>query len=366
MPASKQSKGFIQLEWVCPNCNSRNPGPKKTCESCGAPQPENIQFYAPAEAKIIQDENVAKIAGAGADIHCGFCGTRNPATATTCAQCGGDLKEGKARQAGREMQREAALVDVKCTNCGEVNPSTRRMCAKCGAPLPRVESAAVLREAPSAAKTSGTAAPASPPALSGVEGSAAKRTVPWIAVGGIAACLVVVCIGMFMLLSPSKSVTANVDSVYWQTSAQVQEMQAVNYSNETGSPPSEAYNVSCRTETTQVCEDKTIDKGNGYAEVVTECHDDSTDYCSYTLDEWNTIQTYTLDGSDFSPMYSQPNISSGQRLGDQALVLEVHFTGNGETYIYNPAGVDEFQLYALGSTWTLKLNALGGVVSVER
>jgi len=65
-------------------------------------------------------------------------------------------------------------------------------------------------------------------------------------------------------------------------------------------------------------------------------------------------------------MYSQPNISSGQRLGDQALVLEVHFTGNGETYIYNPAGVDEFQLYALGSAWTLHLNALGGVVSVER
>ena len=356
MAASKQSKGFIQLEWVCPNCNSRNPGPKKTCESCGAPQPENVQFYAPAEAKIIQDENVAKAAGAGADIHCGFCGTRNPATATVCAQCGGDLKEGKARQAGREMQREAALVEVTCANCGEVNPSTRRMCAKCGAPLPRAES--TVAGAPSAAKTPGMAAPASP--------SAAKRKVPWIAVGGIVACLAVVCIGMFMLFAPSKSVTVNVDNVYWQTSAQVQEMQAVNYSNETGSPPSDAYNVSCRTETTQVCEDKTIDKGNGYAEVVTECRDDSTDYCSYTLDEWATIQTYTLDGSDFSPMYSQPNISSGQQLGDQALVLEVHFTGNGETYIYNPAGVDEFQLYALGSAWTLHLNALGGVVSVER
>ncbi len=43
---------------------------------------------------------MAKIASAGADIHCGFCGTRNPATATICSQCGADLKEGKARQAG--------------------------------------------------------------------------------------------------------------------------------------------------------------------------------------------------------------------------------------------------------------------------
>jgi hypothetical protein len=160
-------------------------------------------------------------------------------------------------------------------------------------------------------------------------------------------------------------VTANVESVYWQTSVPVQEMQAVNYSNETGSPPSGAYNESCRTETTQVCEEKTVDQGNGYAEVVKECHDESTDYCSYTVDEWKTIQTYTLEGSDFSPVYSQPNISSGQRLGDQALVLEVHFTSNSETYTYTPAGLDEFQLYALGSTWTLKLNALGGVVSVE-
>jgi ribosomal protein L40E len=357
MAISKQSKGFIQLEWVCPNCNSRNPGPKKACENCGAAQPENVQFYAPAEAKVIQDEAVAKIAKAGADIHCGFCGTRNPATAVACSQCGGDLKEGKARQAGREMQREAAIVEVKCTNCGEVNPSTRTMCAKCGAPLPRAMSDAGAG-APSAAGNVNPAAPAVP--------LAAKRKFPWIAIGGVVACLAVVCIGMFMLLSPSKSVTANVESVYWQTSVPVQEMQAVDYSDQSGSPPSGAYNESCRTETTQVCEEKTVDQGNGYAEVVKECHDDSTDYCSYTVDEWKTIQTYTLEGGDFSPVYSQPNISSGQRLGDQALVLEVHFTGNGETYTYTPAGLDEFQLYALGSTWTLKLNALGGVVSVEK
>lgn len=352
MTTSQQSKGFIQLEWVCLNCNSRNPGPKKTCESCGAPQPENVQFYAPAEAKVIQDENVAKAAGAGADIHCGFCGTRNPATAAVCAQCGGDLKEGKARQAGREMQREAAGLDVKCTNCGEVNPSTRTMCAKCGAPLPR------------AASEAGVAA--SPPAVGGVEGSAAKRTVPWIAIGGIAACLAVICIGAYALFAPSKSVTATVSDAYWQTSVPVQEVRAVSYSDEQGSPPSGAYDVSCRTETTQVCEDKTIDKGNGYAEVVTECRDDSTDYCSYTVNEWTTIQTYTLDGHDFSPMYSQPSISSEQRLGDQTLVLEVRFVDGGETYVYHPDNPDEFQLYAVGSAWTLHLNALGAVVSVER
>lgn len=356
MATSKKSQGFIQLEWVCPNCNSRNPGPVKTCESCGAAQPEKVQFFAPAEAKLIQGENAAKIAKAGADIHCGFCGTRNAGDAVTCSQCGGDLKEGKARAAGREMQREAPIVEVKCTNCGEMNPSTKRMCANCGAPLPR--SASDTAGTPSAA---GTLTPAAPVAPSGT-----KRKMSWIAIGGVVACIAAVCIGAFMLLSPSKSITANVDRVYWQTSAPVEEARAVNYSEQAGSAPAGAYDVSCRDDVQQVCEEKTIDKGNGYAEVVQECHDETTQYCSYTLDEWTTIQTYTLDGSDFSPTYSRPNLSSGQRLGDETLTLEVYFVGDGAEYLYNPESVQEFQLYILGSAWTLRLNALGGVVSVER
>ncbi|MFZ5857857.1 MAG: double zinc ribbon domain-containing protein [Chloroflexota bacterium] len=353
MAKTEKSKGFIQLEWVCPNCNSRNPGPKKTCESCGAPQPENVQFFAPAEAKLIQDANVAKVAKAGADIHCGFCGTRNPATATVCLQCGGDLKEGKARQAGREMQREAPVVEVKCANCGEMNPSTQRMCAKCGAPLPRAAG-----EAPSVQKNAGGGVDAAP--------SAAKRKIPvWAIVGGVVACLAVICIGAYMLFAPSKTVTATVSGVYWQTSVPVQEIRAVNYSNEEGSPPSDAYNVSCHDDTRQVCEEKTVDQGNGYAEVVEECHDESTQYCSYTVDEWTTIQTYSLEGYDLLPVYSEPNYSSGQRLGEATLTLDVHFTSDGEEYLYHPDSVEEYQMYSPGSTWTLHLNALGGVVSVE-
>lgn len=95
----RSSKGVVQLEWVCPNCDSRNPGPVKNCENCGAAQPENVQFQRAAEEKLITDEKAVAAAKAGADIHCGFCGTRNPATAATCSQCGADLKgELRARQ----------------------------------------------------------------------------------------------------------------------------------------------------------------------------------------------------------------------------------------------------------------------------
>ena len=89
-----EDRKFIELEWVCPNCDSRNKGSKKTCENCGASQPDNVKFQRAADEKIVTDEKAVEAAKAGADIHCGFCGTRNPGNAVTCSQCGGDLKEG--------------------------------------------------------------------------------------------------------------------------------------------------------------------------------------------------------------------------------------------------------------------------------
>jgi hypothetical protein len=140
----------------------------------------------------------------------------------------------------------------------------------------------------------------------------------------------------------------------------------VDYNNEPGSPPSDAYNLSCHDESQDICEQKTIDKGNGYSEVVEECHTETQQYCSYTVDEWRTIQTYTLDGNDLHPMYDDPSVSSGQRLGQESEELTVTFSmADGQTETYSPDTVTEFQQFTPGSTWTLKMNALGGVVGVE-
>ena len=140
----------------------------------------------------------------------------------------------------------------------------------------------------------------------------------------------------------------------------------MDYNNEPGSPPSDAYNVSCYDDSHDVCEQRTIDKGNGYSEVVEECHTETQQYCSYTVDQWTTIQTYTLDGDDLRPLYQSPNISSGQRLGNESEDLTVTFaTDAGEQKIYSPDSVSEFQQFAIGSTWTLRMNAVGSLVSVE-
>ncbi|HSG44305.1 MAG TPA: hypothetical protein VLA72_14240, partial [Anaerolineales bacterium] len=86
----------------------------------------------------------------------------------------------------------------------------------------------------------------------------------------------------------------------------------------------------------------------------------------YTVDEWKTIQTYSLEGNDLRPIYESPNISSDQRLGDASEEFTVTFSTDDGSKNYSPGSVSEFQQFTIGSTWNLKLNALGGVVDVEK
>jgi hypothetical protein len=84
------------------------------------------------------------------------------------------------------------------------------------------------------------------------------------------------------------------------------------------------------------------------------------------VDEWTTIQTYTLEGNNLQPIYEDPSVSSDQRIGQESEELTVTFsTANGEQEAYSPGTVSEFQQFTIGSTWTLKMNALGAVVGVE-
>ncbi len=349
----RRTLGYVENEWTCPNCGGRNKGSVKTCENCGAPQPENVQFELPSEQKMVKEEEKVKAAQAGADIHCGFCGTRNPVTAETCSQCGADLKEGKARESGRVMQAPPPQPKViKCNNCGTENPGSNSTCSNCGAALPKAQPAQAVAPMPATA-------------IPGVKPAAQKKP-NWLLIGGVLGALAICCVvGLFLFVFPSKSVEATVTDVHWETSVPVQDIRAVSYSNERGNPPSDAYDISCRDESQEVCEEKTIDKGNGFSEVVQECHTETEQYCSYTVDEWKTIQTYTLEGNDLYPVYENPNYSSDQRLGQQSEELSVTFSTEKGNKTYSPGSVSEFQQFDIGSVWTMKLNVMGGVVGVE-
>ena len=345
--ARRRTVGYLQLEWTCPNCSTRNRGGDKTCVNCGAPQPENVQFERAAEEKLIRDEAGLRAARGAADIHCGFCGTRNPATAAVCSQCGADLTQGRARAAGRVLapQTVAARL-VKCSNCGTDNAAQNLNCSNCGAPLPRA--------VPAMPAISAAAVSAAPP----------KKPGRWLW-AAIAAGLLLACAAAASLLFiPTSSVQGTVRDVYWQTSVPVQELQTVSYSNERGSPPADAYDISCDTQSREVCEQKTIDRGNGYAEVVEECRTETEQYCDYRRDEWTTLQTYTEEGHGFSPVYAQPGLTSDQRLGEETVDYAVYFATEKGEKTYSPAEVSEFAQFEIGSVWMLKLNALGSIVSV--
>jgi len=248
----------------------------------------------------------------------------------------------------------APLKVIKCNNCGTENSGSNSVCSNCGSALPHM------------AQTQAAVMPVAGKTATPLTGKKTNNKRNLLIAGGVFACLAVVCvavIGLFFV--PTSSVQGTVTDIHWQTNVPVQEVQAVKYTNEQGSPPSDAYNVSCHTDTKQVCENKTVDQGNGYSKVEQVCHDESADYCSYMRDEWQTIQTYTLNGNDLNPVYDDPRLASDQRLGDKSEDLKVTFSTSKGDKNYSPSTISEYQQFKVGTTWTLKLNLVGGVVSVK-
>src|SRR5512147_2298811 len=123
---ARKTIGYDQLEWTCPRCGSKNPGTQKTCVTCGGPQPQETAFTQGAGQPLIQGSETEKIAGAKADVHFPFCGTRNPSDAKVCSQCGVDLTGASARPTGQVIGAFSAtqVPPVKCPNCGQLNPPT--------------------------------------------------------------------------------------------------------------------------------------------------------------------------------------------------------------------------------------------------
>jgi hypothetical protein len=75
--------------WDCPTCgNKMILGPETRCPNCGSSRPENVRFYLPTDAEIVEDEARLKEAKAGPDWICGYCTTQNKALVKDCSGCG--------------------------------------------------------------------------------------------------------------------------------------------------------------------------------------------------------------------------------------------------------------------------------------
>ena len=358
---ARKSLGYVELEWPCPYCGHRNPGTQEKCASCGSPQPEDVQFVPKAQAEFIEDEAKIQRAQAGPDIHCAYCGTRNPATATTCTQCGADLKEGTARASGQKLgeHRHEKAPDVICEFCGTANEANALKCSQCGAAL-----ANPAQPKPTSQTSTQPATPA-------------KRGTPvWLY--GIGAFLLLCLCGFIFLSMRTTEATGEVTSVQWTRSVAIEEFGPVDREGWYDEIPSSADVGSCseRVHHTQsnpapgaeeVCgEPYTIDTGSGVGEVVQDCeYRVYEDWCSYTIDEWRQIREVSEQGNDFSPYWPDPSLSRDQRQGQRSENYRITFAGDGDSYNYSTGNFNEFQRYEIGSRWLLNVNTFGQVNSVE-
>jgi hypothetical protein len=359
---TQETLGYVKLEWTCPKCGTRNPGPEKTCQSCGAPQPDNVKFEQVEGQQLSQDEALKKIADAGPDIHCPYCGARNPGNAEICVQCGGDLKTGVRREAGQVIgaYQARAVPQIPCPRCATLNPETNLKCANCGAPLTRPLVAAALPEK--------QAAPFKP---------------SWMMIA--AGALVLLCLcglgGWFLSRAfTSENTTGVVQDVAWQTVVQVEELGPVKHQDWQDEIPSNATLGQCVDKVRQTVNSQpssgdynkvcgtpyTKDTGTGVGQVVQDCqYEVSAPYCEYVVQEWQNVSEETKQGDDYAPLFASPQLASNQRLGDQQTRLIVVFETSQGQYEYTPNSLEEFKLYQVGTQWVLKINGFNQVVGVE-
>lgn len=357
---AKKTLGYVEMEWICPRCGSKNPGPQKTCSTCGGPQPVEVKFQQRKAQQLIKGEEAEKIAQARPDVHCSFCGARNQWDAVVCVQCGADLKGAQQRTQGEVAGAfsSAPAPDKPCPSCGQLNPAGALRCSNCGASM----EAAAAPVLPSA----GAKKPL-------------KLSPALLAVGiiGVIA-LVVLCIVLASSSGKTETVSAAVQSTSWMTQVAVEAFQPVSRQGWLTDIPAEAQMGVCEYRfaytssepqpvSTEVCGTPyTIDQGTGFGQVVQDCeYEVYAEYCDYTINEWVEADRLQLQGSDLFPQLPQAALASDERLGDSNAVYTILFdTGQG-VLPYETTDLYLFQQAQPGSRWQLEINRSGKVVSAQ-
>lgn len=362
---AKKELGYVELEWKCPQCETMNPGPQKFCSGCGAMQPQGVSFQQKAEEKLITDKAEIARAKAGPDVHCAFCGARNPATAKRCTQCGASLETATARESGKVLggHRDQAAAPVACPQCGTLNPATASRCSACNASLKRPE-------------------PRARPAQAASKDAAEKRKPSplLIVVAGVGLLAVMaVCVLIALSMTSKEEVVGTVSAVSWERSIAIEELGPVNRSGWIDDIPAQATLGTCTQKMHHVQDDPapgakevcgtpyTVDTGTGYGEVVQDCqYEVYQDWCEYTVWEWIMVDTVRVFGSDTDPVWPVLNLGPDQRQGTPTETYQVEFRTENRDYTYTTSNLDQFRQFQVGGRWELEISVLGRVKPIGR
>lgn len=359
---AKKKIGHIELHWTCPNCRSINPGPEKHCQNCGAAQPVDVEFEQSSRQELITEERKIVAAEAGADVHCPYCGSRNSAGDKVCLNCGGSLADGVERQSGRVLGafKQGPAAEVTCPSCGTKNLETENACIQCGASL-AVDDNEVQAS------------------ISGVPSKESISKTKLIIIAAAGLVLILACGAYFFFATQINPTVGIVSGVNWQRSVPVEALVPVEYHDWKDEIPPEGDIASCGEQVRSIQEQPgensvevcgtpySVDSGSGYAEINQDCTYEIYDtYCSYTVDEWSVVVVEELSGRDFSPQWPKPVLGAGQRLGEEwTESYSIVFDSGEEVYTYTTRDFNLYQLAQIGTEWTLNVNALGQLVSIE-
>jgi hypothetical protein len=123
----------------------------------------------------------------------------------------------------------------------------------------------------------------------------------------------------------------------------------------------------------EVCTQHTVDEGNGAGRVEEECHNENEyesypvydNYCKYPGQRWEQIDILKSQGSEPNPFWPPTKLQANQREGERKSVYTVFFKTAKGIKEYTTKDEDEFRQCQIGSIWTLNINTLDVVMSIQ-
>lgn len=329
--------GYVELIWTCDSCGTKNPGAIKSCTACGAPQAIEVKFeHVDAESfNFIKDEALIRMAQAGPDKHCPYCGTRNLASTLQCVACFGDLTVGaKSRPSGMAVGEDAQPV---------------------------------LSEIPTPEPISGQ-----------------SRTItPMSRVALLVLLAIVLAICSFFAWNTikanrTKNMTGTVLSSSWERSVTIETFTTVTDSDWRSNIPSEATIYGCNSRhhydsssyiegSVESCgEPYTIDTGTGIGQVVQDCvYQVYEDYCDYETMQWLVAETVTSTGTDRNASWPELDLAQNERTGARSERYTIEFNVGEKILSMRTSDFNLFQQAFPGSQWTLAVNQAGDIRKAE-
>ncbi|NSW53087.1 MAG: zinc ribbon domain-containing protein [Anaerolineae bacterium] len=369
---AKKTLGYQELHWRCPNCNSRNVGTAQTCVSCGAAQPENVAFEQAAGSQLIEDAARVESARQAPDIHCPYCGTRNPAGTEACHHCGGNLTDGQRRVSGRILgaynPNQPALKDIPCPACGQPNHPQAAFCVYCGSPLHQSETPLPASQA--AAVTTPATQPAAVPKKLPM---AVIIILVLVSLGCVTALLIAILSG-----GNDQPLQGTVTNLMWQRSIEILELQPVSRTDWQFNIPDDGRIQGCEERfyrsqdqpapgAIEVCGTPySVDLGNGYAEVVQDCvYEIYENYCRYETEEWVQTEILNAYGSGHDAYWPATNLTTEQLTGIQEEQYTITFSADGQEVKYQTEDYTFYQQVDVGSEWWIETGLFGSVKNIS-